>query len=280
MPKRRLVSLAVLLIAFAAPAQASATTETASSGQVSATFTYAKTADGNFKNLHLSIQRGGVVARDQAVESEDCGAYCWPGSAGLDSSSLTVRDLDGDAEPEVVLALYTGGAHCCVVVQVFALNSAAGAAPTYAVAEHNFGDAGYELTDIEGDGTPEFQSADYRFAYSLASYAGSGMPVQIWRYRAGALVDVTREYPALIRADSKDHWKTYRKYIRKTSPYNDPGLGALAAWAGNEYLLGHGAKVQRELRSALARRWLNGGFTRGRATIRTLNKLLSDAGYR
>jgi hypothetical protein len=267
-------------VACGAPAAAGAATENASSGQVSATLSYShNTRDNTYGDLKIVIQRGGAVAFDQPITSEDCAYGCTAVAAlaGHGSKSVNVTDLDGDGEPEILVDLFTGGAHCCLITEIFSFD---GAAATYRRLEHNFADPGYTLKDLNGDGTPELRSADFRFAYSLASYAGSSLPPQIWRWRKGTLVDVTREFPDLIRAASKRHWKIYRRYIRNKDPLNDPGLGALAAWAGDEYLLGHGARVQRELRAALGRGWLNGGFTRGRGTIRALNKLLAEAGYR
>jgi hypothetical protein len=280
-PKLRVPALVLCLAALAvAPAQASAATETVTSGPVTATFTYAQDADNNYTDLHLKIERAGVVGHDQAVESIDCSNLCWPGSGG-DDPSVKVLDLDVDGEPEVVLDLFTGGAHCCLVAQVFAYAPPVGGTPAgYGKVERNFADPAYTLKAPGRDGFAEFRTVDYRFLYSLASYAGSAAPPQVFRFRQGEFVDVTLEYPSLIRADSKRQWRRYRKHIRSRAPQNDPGLGALAAWAGDEYLLGHGARVQRELRAALKRGWLNGGFTSGRQTIRALNKLLRDAGYR
>jgi hypothetical protein len=227
--------------------------------------------------------RNGAVAVDQAVVSPDCSDICTPAGAAFDrDSSLQVRDLDGDGEPEVILDLYTGGAHCCFTSQIYSLISAGpgGVAPTYAMKEHNFFDPGYTLTDLNGDGIPEFKSADGRFAYAISSYAGSGMPLQILRWQGGDLQDVTGEFPALIQRDSKHWWRAYRKYAGRKPPNNDFGLGALAAWSADEYRLGHGDRVQRELKAALRRGWLDGVFGSGRHTVRTLNALLSDAGYR
>jgi hypothetical protein len=274
-----LVAAALVVLAAALPATASAATETATSGPVTATFTYDHNAsEGTYSSLHLTIRRLDATVLDQAVASPDCGDGCWPGSGASDRKSVTVRDLDKDGEPEVILDLFTGGAHCCVVTQVFRY-VASGPSPGYAKVEHNFADPSYRLTDIERDGVPEFKSNDARFAYAVSSYAGSSMPIQIWRFRGGKFVDVTRSYKSLIRADSKRNWRTYRKYIRNTAPNNDPGLGGLIAWAGDEYLLGHGSRVQRELKAALRRGWLNGGFTRGAGTVRAINRFLKSAGY-
>jgi hypothetical protein len=281
MPTPRAVALLVCLAALAvAPAQASAATETAASGPVTATFTYSQNEETTYGDLHLVIQRAGVKVLDEPVQSVYCSDFCWPG-AGNNDKAVRVADLDADGEPEVVLDLYTGGAHCCLVAQVLAYQPPAGGAPaTYAKIEQNFADPAYTLVTRGPADFAEFRSVDWRFLYSLASYAGSSAPIQVWHFAGGHFVDVTRAFPARIRADSKRHFKRWRKYAKRTSPYNDPALGALAAWAGDEYLLGNGAKVQRELRTALKRGWLNGGFTRGRGTIRALNKLLKDAGYR
>jgi hypothetical protein len=250
---------------------------------VTATFTYTKTRELTFENLHLKIARNGIVALDAPLSSQVCELGCWPGSTLFeDRESITVTDLDGDGEPEVLLDLYTGGAHCCVVTQVFALEGspATTVLPSYARVEHNFLDPGYTLRDLNGDGVPEFKSADGRFNYALSSYVGSGVPVQIFRFQHGDVEDVTTEFPALVRADSKHWWKVYRRNIRRKPPENDFGLGALAAWAGDEYRLGHGAMVQRELKLALRRGWLDGAVGGGRRAVRDLNRLLRETGYR
>jgi hypothetical protein len=43
----------------------------------------------------------------------------WPANFGSYRKSVVARDLDGDGEPEVVLGLYTGGAHCCYYAEVY-----------------------------------------------------------------------------------------------------------------------------------------------------------------
>ena len=281
---RRMNRAAALLIAAAAmlaggaPAAGGAT-ETASSGPVTASLSYSRTPDFTYEDLRLRIERGGVVALDAPIASLDCEYGCWPGSVIYeDRQSVNVTDLDGDDDPEVLVDLYTGGAHCCLLTQIFAPRGAS--ARSYARDEHSFLDAGYTLRDLNADGVVEFRSADGRFAYAISSYAGSGLPIQIWRFQRGSLADVTREFPGLIRADARHWWRRYRRDAPKRPPFNDPGLGALAAWAADEYRLGHGRRVQRELRRALRRGWLDGFFGSGRRTVRNLNALLREVGYR
>ena len=282
--KRTITFLATagVMLAAAVPT-AGAATETVTSGPVTVTFSYTKTDELTFEDMHLKIVRSDVVGLDVPIASRACELGCWPGAELFeDGRSIKVTDLDGDGEPEILLDLYTGGAHCCIVTEVYALQGvpAATVVPGYGRVEHNFLDPGYSLADLNGDGSPEFRSADGRFAYALSSYAGSGVPVQIWRFQHGDLEDVTSEFPELIRADSKHWWKVYRRNIRRRPPENDPGLGALAAWAGDEYRLGHAGKVQRELKLGLRRGWLDGYFGSGRRAVRDLNRLLRQTGYR
>jgi hypothetical protein len=279
--KRYLAVLsAVAAASLCAVPGASAATETAGAGPVTATLSYDKSDDYKYEHLHVKIARDGAVAIDEDVKSPECTNLCWPANAPAGKSpSIEVRDLDAGGEPEVLLHLYTGGAHCCSIAQVYSLTPG-GPAPGYTKQEHNFLDPGYTVKDLNGDGTPEFSSADGRFAYAISSYAGTGMPVQILRFENGDFADVTGEFPKLIKADSKHYWKQYRRYIRKSPPGNDPGLGGLAAWAADEYRLGHGKRVERELRTALKRGWLDGPAGSGKRAVRSLHTLLDQAGYR
>src|SRR3954449_4617073 len=115
-----LVTLTVaLILAVAGDASAATRTETGSAGHATATFTYDynKTSFGSydFSKLHLTIDRSGARLLDADVGQEQCtGCVAWPASqAAKGLSSVTVRDLDSDGEPEVLVDLYSGGANCC-----------------------------------------------------------------------------------------------------------------------------------------------------------------------
>lgn len=272
---RRLLLAALLSMgaACAAPAAALAHTETASSGSVTAALSYDGAAASGFTNLRLSIRRGAATAYDRPVSATSCGNACLPDGMGR-VPSVTVADLDRDGEPEVLLDLYTGGAHCCSLTQVFSWDAAAG---FYRPAEHLWGDPGYRLTDIDRDGRPELESADDRFAYRFQSYAFSGLPVQVWHYDHGRFLDATRAFPALVRADAR-HW------LHAFQHYGPRGLGAgyLAAWAADESLLGKRKLVAATLARALARGELRaspGQPAAGARFVRSLTGFLRRTGY-
>lgn len=266
-------TLLAALIALGALAPAAAAgTETASSGAVTATFSYDHTGDAfEWTNLQLAITRGGsqVFAADPSFA--DCASpYCAPAAAGM-SNSVSVTDLDADGEPEVVLDLYTGGAHCCFVSRFYRWNGT-----TYVPADRNFGDPGYRLADLDGDGVKEIVTADDRFAYAFTAFAFSVLPVRIYDLRAGAWQLVTRRFPARIRADARANWRYFQKARRQNEP-----RGAIAAWAADQFMLGHRAYARRTLQRLARSGRLPGLFApkSQRAFVRNLLRFLGRHGY-
>jgi hypothetical protein len=258
-------------VMLAGPPAALAHTETSSSGAVSAQLSYDKSAAQGFSNLRLSITRDGVAAYSRPVSSAACGSLCSPAGFGTKPSVRSV-DLDADGEPEVLLDLYTGGAHCCSVSEVFSWNAATA---TYRNVERNWWDPGYALADLDHNGRVEFRSADDHFAYAFAAFAFSGLPVQIWRYDHGTFVDVTQRYRALIATDARGWLRQFNHWARQGE-----GEGFLAAWAADEERLGQGALVDRKLSRALRAGQLRGTTASGRRYVSDLKRFLRRHGYR
>jgi hypothetical protein len=272
LPQRlRRAALGAVAVALLAAAPALATTETASGGDVQATFTYTKVSDFEWKDLRLQITRAGQPAFDAAPAATDCEVpYCAPLGAATGKGSLRVVDLDADGEPEVVLDLYTGGAHCCVVSEVLRWTGTG-----YAAVSRNWADPGYQL--VEQAGAPAtFVTGDARFAYVFASFADSRFPVRLLTFRGGTWQDVTREHPDSIRADAGRWAKEYRK--RRDSGF---GLGVLAAWVADEYLLGRRTTADRFVNAELRAGRLRGDryWPRGKGYITVLRKRLRAWGY-
>jgi hypothetical protein len=244
--RRATLLLMSVVLCYTVPQTAAAETQTASAHLTEATFSFTHVPEPlESRDLRLTIKRGGVPLVDSAPSVRGCDEpSCHPGG-GQDSKSVRVTDLDADGEPEVLLDLYTGGAHCCYVTNVYRFTGAG-----YAEAQHDWRDVGYRLKDLNGDQRPEFVSADARFAYRFASFASSLFPLRVFAYDAGVLRDVTRSFPADISKDARGHWTRYRRL--RGSAAKEP-LGALAAWVADQYLLGKRESTLRLLRR-LARR--------------------------
>jgi hypothetical protein len=276
--KRSLPGLVVTILALAPAAAAAPVDEVVTSGQVTATLSYDKRRDGTYRDFHVTVVRGGQTLVDEDLPEGCRTCFALPARVGAGEKSIAARDLDEDGEPEVVAALFTGGAHCCTISTLYGFQADQGA---YKRIRRNWRDAAYQLKDIGRDGVVEFHSRDANFAFAFASYAESFLPLQIFRYRDGALVDVTPRFPKLIRDDARHALRLYRRY-RDDRDVNPRGF--LAGWVADKYRLGQRRKANRALERALRRGDL--GKTApfqvgpaGRKYIKQLKRFLRKLGY-
>jgi hypothetical protein len=270
---RRLI---IALLAALACAGAAATgalaaalhTQTAGAGGVRATFSY-RGAIPTVSAAHLTIVKGGQTLYDAPVTSQQCGVQCGPAQFGRGASSLGIVPLL-PGSPQVILDLYSGGANCCFIDQIFSYDPGT---MTYVKTEHAFGSSGATLKRLRGQW--RFLSADPGFKYAFTDGADSGEPIQIWRFAPQRFVDVTPAYPGLIRADAA-------RWLRLFGHNLANGVGLIAAWAADEELLGHDALVQSTLKTELTRGDLRAGpaGSGGAKFVRALNRVLRQLGYK
>lgn len=273
--RRRSPALLAAALACAAvlPGAASASdagTVTATGGDVTATLSW-DAAEYGVANPHLTISRGGAVVYDASI-ADVCGEGCVlvagaPGDAG--PGILQVADLDADGTPEVLVDTYSGGAHCCITARIY---RDAGATwtrksiPTFST--------GYVLKDLDGDGRPEIVTGDSAFDYTFSSFAATHEPPLVYRYTAGKVTDVTRSYPALVRADAARVLRELRR-LRKRSAYaGDRGPALVAAYAADEALLGRRSVGLREVDRQIRRGIVDTAFRK------RLVRFLNRNGYR
>jgi hypothetical protein len=225
-------------------------TEKAQSGQVSVELTYlfdgaTDDFEQRYTHVHVRIQRGDAVLVDSDVQALCSGCSMWPASGGdPNSTSVAVSDLERDGEPEVLVDLYTGGAHCCLYTTFYRYANG-----TYTRRAHSWGNPGYRLRDLGADGRPEFVTADDRFNYAFSCFACSAAPILVQRYTAARLVNVTRSFRASIQADANRIWGFYRRAVQKSGFPS----GLLPGYLADEYLLGRGAYGWARVRNAVAR---------------------------
>jgi hypothetical protein len=254
------VSVVTALLAAAAVAEA-------------ATVTVHATLTGTAQpKLRLRIIRKGRTVYNQAIRSRACMGVCVSVNVPPSKSPLFEGNLQVPGGPAVVLGLFTGGAHCCFVDQVFTYDAARHAEVK---TEHNFLDAGAQIVHLGR--RVVFKSSDARIAEdALTDFADSGAPLQIWRFTGHRFIDVTDQYPALVRVDAARWLSAFRHHIRD-------GAGFITAWAADQDRLGHSALVSSTLASLAHQHKLHaapgltqysqGGF------VRAIKRLLRQLGY-
>jgi hypothetical protein len=173
-----------------------------------------------------------------------------------------------------VLDLYSGGAHCCAIEQVYYFDSSTG---KYKKVEHNFGDPGIKLVPL---GTDLFLTADDRFAYAFTDFAASGMPIEIDSFSNGTFQRVTKEFPHLIAKDATQYRVAF--FGAASSKYDDT-VGLAAAWAADEDMLGHVSLVRNFLHQESRAGHLNSALSpiqpSGAKFVAALQKFLRHNGY-
>jgi virginiamycin B lyase len=197
-----------------------------------------------FTDIRIRISRAGKEVFSEVVPDRPPGGYDY--SVYGYSRSFATRDLDRDGEPEVMLELNWNGTHCCSWSRIYRYDAAR---DTYVPVVHFWGDAvaSPKLRDLDGNGQPEFVSADDRFL-ELTSYSSAISPIRVWSYERGEFSDVTRRHPKAIEKDAADLWRWYLAHRGK-----DTVRYVLAAWAADQYMLGRVAAVDRVFSEALER---------------------------
>jgi hypothetical protein len=288
MRKRQAVGVLIVCAALAgliASASAAAGSvrhiETVSASNVRATLAYEKSVQVtghytlNGKSLPslettYSDVRASVFLGGRLLVSQLMGKNMRP--ANWRGKSIRIKQLDGVGRPEVLVDLYSGGAHCCYTTIIYTL----GARGLSGRIRHPWGDPGYRLADIDGDGTLELVTADDAFAYAFTDYADSVDPTQIWNLQGGKLVNTTTNYPGAIKADAA---RLRQGYFRERSKRDVRGL--LGAYVADEALLGTPDEGWTLTDTALSRGDLDQGYgtPHGSQFVASLRKFLTANGY-
>jgi hypothetical protein len=266
-----LVGLAAVLVTTASAAP-KPHTERAQAGAVEAVFSYSyDPAAFRFSRQRLTIKRGGVPSFSAKLRKPPAGGLnAQPAGYFARKRSVLVTDVDGDGEPEVVLDLYWGGAHCCWYSQVYRYVPATG---HYAPLVHVWGNFGYVFADLDHNGAQELVTRDDRFSYAFGSFADSRWPVRILHYKAGRVTVETPSYPSEIGRDANALWHAAMNPQRKGS-----NQGIVAAWAADEAMVGHWAVAFKKI-DRLSRRGKIHGERSRLAFERRLKSFLRRTGY-
>lgn len=248
--------------AFASAPKESAPSDKKVGASVKASLKYIDGSKGEmpaWRDIRVTIIRDGQqLATDQPLPASAGSSYFSP-------PRLVAVDLDGDAEPEVLVDVVTGDRNRARRTVVFFKEGAG-----YANQVSDWGAGGYRLADVAGGKAPEFLSADSRVSALYDSKARG--PIRVLRYDGGKVVDVSRKArPELLR-DAKRH---RRALARARRAGTDP-RPEVAAYAVDLIRLGRVSEARTAIRTAGKRNELRGST---RAFARQLDAHLVRWGY-
>jgi hypothetical protein len=271
---RKIAILAAAAAAALAPASAradfNAGTETVASGPVSAVLSW--DAGEGPSNAKLAISRNGAVVFDHPIPRV-CGPECTRYASDGDAFQLV--DLDGGGEPEVVLTADNGD-RCCTTMGIYDFRPATG---TYGELVHEWGEADFDLKDVDGDGRSELVTTDERFENLVPGQTSIFFPPIVYGYErteAGSrLVDRTRDTLGFVRAEAAELRRLFRS-LDKPDAYTRMYVGSYVA---EEFLLGRGPVGLKEF-DRQAKRGILGRPKSAKALRKRLLTLLDRYGYR
>lgn len=119
-------------------------------------------------------------------------------------------DLNNDGNNEILIDLYSGGAHCCTfLVAARMIND------RFTILDSIYwGNSFYAIHDFNGDGKKEILGASDMFAYAFTNFAQSEFNVLIYTFENNTFQDVTKNFPKIIEEDIEDHIEELKSYIK------------------------------------------------------------------
>jgi len=125
--------------------------------------------------------------------------------------NITGYDLDGNGQKEYLFDFYTGGAHCCTVMKLGRLRG-----DNFRFTDSIYwGNAGYEVTDLDKDGKYEIVGYDDRFAYAFTNYAQSFFSIAVYRYSGDKFYLANKDFEETVEEHIRDLKKALAEYIAK-----------------------------------------------------------------
>ena len=125
-------------------------------------------------------------------------------------TDIKAYDFSGDGSKELVIEYYSGGAHCCFIINICSVQN-----DNYTVLDSLYlGNAGYRIEDLNNDGELELIAGNDMFAYAFTNYAQSRFAIQIYKFKNNRLIPANKEFKKDVLAhikELKDELKEYTK---------------------------------------------------------------------
>lgn len=216
-------------------------------GSFTATLELTLVGDPEYRRIrsaHLRVVKAGAPVLDRVVRlPKQCAGEGCVIPDVRSYRTLELRRLD-TPDPVALLWLWTGGAHCCSVLEAIEL-------PGGRTSTIDFGNGGATVKVL--DGATVFVGQDERFPYRYTSYAASGAPVAVFALAGGRFRNVTAAHLGIVQENALAWWDAY---LHARSGMWE-ARGVFSAWAADACRLGRRAKVEARLADGVRRGWFS-----------------------
>lgn len=167
--------------------------------------------------------------------------------------------------PELVLSVYSGGAHCCTTYLMYTQDS--GSLQNIGVLDGS--NYGVSFVDLNHDGTRELIVGGDSLAYYDWSYAASPSLNTVLGWDGLQLADRTRFYAYVPGQEAARNWERLQAQLKLGSAGDwDSTKASLGGYFGNMILAGRGLEAQDKLMAVWAQSpRLKGWFEAHRADL-------------
>ena len=109
-------------------------------------------------------------------------------------SDIKEYDLNNDGNKEILIEMYSGGAHCCTSLYLGKFIN-----DKFMFMDTVFwGNSYYSVEDLNKDGKLEINGSSDMFAYAFTNYAETKFPLLIYSFNGSKFVNVTSDYKEII----------------------------------------------------------------------------------
>ncbi len=122
--------------------------------------------------------------------------------------SIKDYDLNNDGKKEILIEMYSGGAHCCTSLYAGEISG-----DRFVLSDSiSWGNSFYEIEDLDNDGKYEIAGVNDMFAYAFTNYAESRFSLMIYGYENNKFTDITGRFPSAVNDNINGLKEDLRQY--------------------------------------------------------------------
>ena len=144
-------------------------------------------------------------------------------------SDIKEVDFQNDGNKIYLIAVYTGGAHCCTNILACKIkNEKLITTDTLFLADSYF-----ELQDLDKNSKTEMTAYNMMFGYAFTNFAETRAPVIVYTVESGKFKDITKDYPVMISQQIDEFQSNLKVFLDSNYECEAEGIETFNTDAGS-----------------------------------------------